>query len=248
MMSNKYTGKFVEGRVVACFRNSSFRVRVEEADKRDASRKHVTTLELAAPGTAEGNRIVNKLWRLPPQSKEARAKRGAGGGAGGASGGAGGAGGGRAPPRGAAQRARAAVSKAARAGDKSEDEEEGAESDSSEEADGAGTSESDEDDVEDEGDDVRVPKLGETLEVFLTEDGEKGGGGGGRSGKKRARGEWVAAEVVRVLRGGSFEVGVPVPAEEESSEEDDVEDERRPTTRKVKYGLDGHDREWRYVA
>ena len=58
----------------------------------------------------------------------------------------------------------------------------------------------------------------------------------------------VAAEVVRVLRGGSFEVGVPVPAEEESSEEDDVEDERRPTTRKVKYGLDGHDREWRYVA
>ena len=229
-------GKFVEGRVVACFRNSSFRVRVEEADKRDASRKHVTTLELAAPGTAEGNRIVNKLWRLPPQSKEARAKRGAGGAS--ASTAA------RAPPRGAAQRARAAVSKAARGADKSEDEEDGAESDSSEEADAAGSSDSD-DDVEDE-EDVRVPKLGETLSVFIAEGGEKGGGG--RSGKKRPRGEWVTAEVVRVLRGGSFEVGVPVPAEEESSEEDDVEDEKEPTMRKIKCGLDGHDREWRYVA
>ena len=74
---------------------------------------------------------------------------------------------------------------------------------------------------------------------------------GSRRGKKRVRGEWMSAEVVRVLRGGSFEASVPVgPAEEEDKEEGEgeEEEERAAPMKKVKMGLEAIEKEWRYTA
>ena len=188
-------------------------------------------LELYNPNTNDGKRLVGKVWREVPCAKQQRPQRGvvvvevvvveaaaarlgrsvavvvvvrllqrrvpAG------------------PSRAAAVKGKERRSRYAES-EGSELEEEGSDA-------LVGSSEGEDDDEEE----VAQPELGMAVEVYVTEGGGGGGGGGAARGgkRKRPRGEWVQAEVVRLFRGGSFEVviGGKGTKEEEGGKEEEEE-------------------------
>jgi len=83
------------------------------------------------------------------------------------------------------------------------------------------------------------------VEVYVTEGGNAATARGGK--KKRPRGEWVQVEVVRLFRGGSFEVGIGGKGAEEEGGEEEEEEEEVPR-RKMKLTVEGYPKEWRHVA
>ena len=237
-------GKWEHARVVAVWRNGTFRARVDETDKRDSRSKTTRMVELHTPGTKEGNAQMNKLWRMPERVRGQ--KRGAP--AASASSSAAAGGGGRVA-RGAAQRARAAVvqhAKTLAADSDAEMDDDG----SSDSADVSGSDDDDDDD--DDAEDVRAPAIGESVEVLIKAEQPAGGTrsrGGAQPARKAARGEWVVAEVTRTFRGGSFEVTLPNAAPQKDDDDDDEEEEEEEPlpAKKFKCALEAHHREWRHV-
>ena len=56
----------------------------------------------------------------------------------------------------------------------------------------------------------------------------------------------ISLQVVRVLRGGSFEVALPLSKDDAGDEDEDDEDEAL-ARKKVKYSLDGFESEWKFA-
>ena len=136
--------------------------------------------------------------------------------------------------RAAAQRARAGLAK--RAATEADDDRE----DESEEGDSASEGSSDESAGAE-----RAPERGDELQVLVYAGASTTGRGkeGGRA-KKRPRGEWHTAEVVRVLRSGSFEVML---RDESAADEEAEEPEARPQSAKLKLAMDDIGKEWRFA-
>ncbi len=191
-------GQWHDATVVACWRDASFRV--GRAVKRSVPSDPAWLLtDFSSPAEPDGRRLLHRQWRPWPKVMASRqpsaaptAKKGGASTAAAASrrraAHAQVAAGGMRERRGAADRACAAFQRVA--ADEDEDEEAGSEVDGS-------ASGSDDDDEEE------PPTMGDIVEVRV--DSTDGGGGGRGGGKRNSRAKWVAAEVIRTFRGGSFE-------------------------------------------
>ena len=190
-------GVWRDAMIVACWRDSSFRVRCDV--KGDPESPYV--FDFDDPSTTAGKAVLHHCWQPHPKIKSSRLhppvapSRGGSGGSGGSSSGGGGA----AAAAGAAttaaigQRGRRGVAERASRGP-SNRRGVAAVRYAPDSASSGSDSSGDEDDDDEE---VPVPMLsvGDAIEVRLKSAG----------GKRKAREEWVTAEVVRLCRNGVFE-------------------------------------------